>query len=53
MTKKQKQKLNRQWGQWKRRYLSSKEKKKIEVAMYIDFLAAKGYEKVIASLFNS
>ena len=41
--KEEKTKLNREWGQWKRRMLSKKERKKLSFAMFIDFLCCKGY----------
>ena len=40
-------KLNREWGQWKRRMLSRREKKNLSFAMFLDFLACKGRLDVI------
>ena len=44
MTNKERKKLRREWGQWKRNWLSEKEKKNLEYAMFVEFLLCKGYE---------
>ena len=49
MTNWEKAKIKREWGQWKRRMLSPKERMNLTLGMFIDFLCSKGYE--IKTLF--
>jgi len=37
-------KIKREWGQWKRRWLSKEERKNLNHGMFIDFLCCKGYK---------
>jgi len=53
MKKEEITKIRREWGQWKRRMLSRKERNKLRLGMFIDFVCCKGYfEKIFNRTFK-
>ena len=47
MSEEHKKKICREWGQWKRRWLSKKERRNLTSDLFVEFMVVKNHQELL------